>query len=104
MLKQKEVRRLKNGQSIWQALADSADLPGESLPGQCIVELMGDRRVLVEHHRGVQEYSRETIGVRVNYGVLQISGCDLELVQMTREQLIVRGTVHQLTLCRRDRK
>ena len=44
-------------------LAEGIDLPGEALPGQPVLEVAGDRRVLIEHHRGVTEYSRERIGI-----------------------------------------
>lgn len=92
---------MKKGQSIWQRLADSTDLPGETLPGMSVVELLGDSRVLVEHHRGVREYSRETIGIRLQWGILQVEGVDLELTRMTRHQLIISGVIRQLTVSRR---
>lgn len=94
---------MKKGQSFWQNLADSADLTGETLPGQWVVELLGDHRVLVENHRGVREYSRETIGIGLASGLLQVMGEDLELVQMTKEQLVIGGTVHQITLVRGEK-
>ena len=36
-----------------------------------IVEIAGDRRVLIENHFGVKEYSREKIGVKVKYGLVE---------------------------------
>ena len=57
------------GRMILQRLADGADLSAEPLPGQPIVEIAGDRRVLIENHFGVKEYSREKIGA--NSVVLQ---------------------------------
>ena len=48
------------GRMILQRLADGADLSAEPLPGQPIVEIAGDRRVLIENHFGVKEYSRES--------------------------------------------
>ena len=83
---------------ILQRLADGADLSAEPLPGQPIVEIAGDRRVLIENHFGVKEYSREKIGVKVKYG---LCGCDLELIRMTKEQLIISGRIDAVTLIRR---
>ena len=82
-------------------LAEGIDLPGEALPGQPVLEVAGDRRVLIEHHRGVTEYSRERIGVRVSYGQIMICGCGLELVRMCKEQLVVTGQIDGITFCRR---
>ena len=82
-------------------LADQTDLPGEAGLGQPLVELAGDRRVLIEHHLGVVQYGRECICVKVNYGVICVEGCGLELARMSREQLIIRGRIHRISVNRR---
>lgn len=82
-------------------LADGADLSEEALPGKALVELVGDRRVLVENHRGVTQYSRERIGIRLQYGMIMVSGSGLELARMSKEQLIITGRIDGITLCRR---
>ena len=89
------------GRMILQRLADGADLSAEPLPGQPIVEIAGDRRVLIENHFGVKEYSREKIGVKVKYGLVCVCGCNLELVRMTKEQLLISGRIDAVTLIRR---
>lgn len=94
---------MKKGRSILQRLADGADLPGEPLPSQPIVELAGDRRVLVENHFGVTQYSQERIGVKVKYGQVIVCGCGLELVRMTKEQLVICGKIDGITLIRRGK-
>lgn len=86
---------------FWDRLAESADLPGEALPGQPLLEVVGDRRVLIEQHRGVTEYSRERIGIRVSYGQIVICGCELELTRMCKEQLVITGRIDGITLRRR---
>lgn len=86
-----------------QKLADSADLSGEPLPGVPVVEMAGDRRVLIERHSGVSEYSRERICVKVRYGIVCICGCGLELTRMSREQLVISGRIDSIQLQRRCR-
>ena len=73
----------------------------EEVPGQPIVEIAGDRRVLIECHRGVLAYSRERIQVGVCYGSLCVCGCGLEMVHMSREKLIIYGTIDSISLQRR---
>lgn len=85
---------------FWERLG----LPGESLPGQVLVEITGENRVLIENHRGVREYSRERIGVNVSYGILQVCGSCLELRCMSRENLVICGRIDGVTLMRRERK
>lgn len=72
----------------------------EVLPGQTVVELLGDRRVLIEHHQGVTEYSRERIQVRVRSGILCVCGGALELCRMTGDQLVIVGRIDSLTIFR----
>lgn len=86
-----------------QRLADGADLAGEPLPGVAVVELAGDRRVLIEGHSGVIQYSREQVCVKVSYGCVCICGCGLELTRMSREQLIISGRIDAVTLERRGK-
>lgn len=86
-----------------QRLTDQMDLSGEPLPGVPVVELAGDRRVLIERHGGVTQYSREKICVKVSYGLVQVCGCGMELTRMTREQLVISGRIDSVHLLRRER-
>lgn len=90
------------GKENWaQRLTEGMDLTGETLPGESLAELAGDRRVLVEGHRGVTEYCRERITVKVRYGWLSIVGCGLELRQMSKQQLVVSGRIDGIQIRRR---
>lgn len=82
-------------------LTENTDLMGEPLPGQPVIEIAGEGRVLIEHHMGVREYSRERIGVKVKYGTVVICGHCLELSRMTREQLVISGRIDGVSLVRR---
>ena len=82
------VRRLTQG------------LEGESLPGVTVAELAGDRRVLVEGHRGVTEYSPSRVTVKVGFGELSVTGRGLELRQMSKTHLVVCGRIEGIELRR----
>ena len=84
-------------------LAGGMDLAGEPLPGQPIVELLGEHRVLIEHHFGVTQYCTDKVCVKVGYGTVVISGNCLEIRHMTKEQLVIMGQIDQITLHRRCR-
>ena len=86
---------------LLQRLAEEMDLAGEPIPGQSILELAGDGRVLVENHLGITQYCCEKICVKVKFGHLAISGCNLELTRMTRDQLIITGRIDTVTVHRR---
>lgn len=92
---------MKQRNGMLERLADRTDLQDEALPGQPLLELYGDRRVLIEHHRGVTEYGRERIQVRVRYGWICVCGGCLELARMTAEQLVITGRIDSVNLVRR---
>lgn len=72
----------------------------ETLPGQTLVEILADQRVLIEHHRGITQYSREHIQIRVKFGAICVSGEGLSLCRMTANQLVITGQIDSLTLLR----
>lgn len=84
-----------------ERLAERTDLQGEPLPGQPLVELLGERRVLIEHHGGVTEYGGEKIQIKMRYGCLCICGDRLELARMNAEQLIISGRIDSINIIRR---
>ena len=84
-----------------ERIAETTDLQGEIIPGQPLVEIFGERRVLIEHHGGVTQYSRELIRVKMSYGQLCVSGRCLELARMCADQLIITGDIDSVTMIRR---
>jgi len=89
-------------ESFLKRIAKVSVLQEEPIPGLPLVEVAGDKRVLIEHHKGVTEYGRDQICVRVSYGQIQVCGMDMELCRMTRGQLIITGQIHSVQFQRRN--
>ena len=102
MLEKKGVDTMHKDRRILQWLTENPELPGERIPGQSLLELAADRRVLIENHGGVTQYSRSRIGIKVRFGQILVCGCNLELARMTKEQLVITGRIESITLTRRD--
>ena len=66
------------------------------------MELLGEHRVLIEGHRGVREYCREKIGVKVSFGMISIRGTGLEMAHMTAQRLVICGQIDSVSLHRRS--
>lgn len=92
---------MSKGRFLLDRLTEDADLAAQPLPGQPIVEIAGDRRVLIENHFGVKEYGTQRITVKVKYGCVCICGEHLELMHMTKEQLVICGRIDCVTVQRR---
>lgn len=84
-----------------EQLTAATDLQDEPIPGLPLIEIAGDRRVLIEHHCGVTEYGDCKVGVKVKYGCILVCGNDLELSRMTKDQLIICGRIEAVKLIRR---
>lgn len=90
------------GQKWVEMLVGTGSQLEDSLGILPLVEVAGDRRVFVEHHQGVVQYSKEIVSIRVRYGILTIHGSGLELRHMSRTQLAVAGAINSITLERRS--
>lgn len=89
--------RNKKGFLQLEKLGDMSD---GVLPGIPLVEISDDRRVLIEHHRGVIAYGCCEICVRVRYGTVSVCGHGLTLARMTKEQLVICGCIESVRLMR----
>ena len=61
-----------------------------------IAELCGRNRVLIENHMGVLSYGIHEIRIKVNFGSLQVTGSDLKLMELCKEQLVIIGQIDAL--------
>jgi sporulation protein YqfC len=100
-VRKKEVPPMKRSGSWMERLAEGMDMNDTPMPGLPLVEVCGERRVLIENHRGVSRYGSEMICVRVSFGEVAVRGCNLELAKMTRGQLVILGRIDSVTMIRR---
>lgn len=75
---------------------------GEIRGGRTLLEIVGRERLVIEGHRGIQCYGNEEIQVRATYGCLLISGSQLRLCCMSREQLCITGSIDEVKLMGRS--
>lgn len=94
---------MKERRNFLDQLSAAADLRDEAIPGLPLIEIMGDQRVIIEHHCGVTEYGCNQICVKVKQGTVSVIGSKLELALMTKEQLIITGCIEGVKLTRRGK-
>ena len=85
------------GQKNWRTILAQHD----ELPKQPLLELTGDGRLLIENHRGICVYGKERICIRVQYGMIEINGEQMELAMISCQKLIVKGKINSVSLHRR---
>jgi sporulation protein YqfC len=81
-------------------MLDTGRLEEECVPGQFVVELLGDHRVLIENHHRITQYDPDRISVQVGYGIVSISGGNLRLRHISSKKLVICGEIHGIELFR----
>ncbi|MEX0974816.1 MAG: YabP/YqfC family sporulation protein [Bacillota bacterium] len=74
-----------------QEISEILELPldvGMDLPK---VTIIGNLGVLIQNHRGLIQYSPEKIVIGVGKGQIAILGKSLEIEEVSKEDMIVRG-------------
>ena len=74
------------------------DLSAQPISSTPIVEIAGNRRLLIENHKGVVEYEMERIVVLSKSGRIIISGSSLEIQQMSQHQLVIIGHIGTVSI------
>lgn len=91
---------MKQRRSLLERVITAADLDAELQPKLPLIEIAGEKRVLIENHLSVVQYSREQITIKVSYGCVQVKGKRLELAKLSREQLVITGCIDCVALSR----
>lgn len=68
----------------------------DAIPLQPIMELCGDRRILVENHQGIKRYSPEQIAISVRFGQITICGTGLHINKMEGQMLVITGLIESI--------
>lgn len=89
---------MKQDRGMVERMMDRLDLKDEPLPLRPLIEIVDNRRVLIENHRGVTQYSTRQIGIRLRKGSVCVCGEGLQLAVMRREQLVICGCIRSIVL------
>ena len=76
------------------ALEERLQLPGQAL-GELELRVLGDRRGLIENHRGLLICTGELIAVRGKKGCLRIFGSGLHIEAMDGGDLLFSGRLER---------
>ena len=84
---------MKKGKTILKNMAQRFDLPEEIVASLPVTETAGFSKITVEHHKGILEYTDQSIRIQVNIGTIHITGQDLEIILMNAERVMIAGTI-----------
>lgn len=84
---------MERKESFLEKTSAVLDIPGDILTGLPRVELLGDRELRMENHKGILAYGSEEIHVSGGKLVVRVRGNDLELRAMDPAQLLITGRI-----------
>ena len=67
-----------------------------------LIEIAGQKRIIMENHRGISYYGDDRILIRTEYGFTEITGNGLLLRCITRERLCITGVIDAVKLIGRS--
>ena len=78
------------------------DVPRELDKKQTRITIMAFDEMLIENYKGIMEYEEFFIKINTEIGTLNINGFNLNLVQMTDDDIIVKGVINGVDLERNN--
>ena len=90
------MEKSKRENRVLSGAAELFDLPADLVEGLPHVEMVGGGHFFMEHHRGILSYSEKEIDISGEKCLLRIFGENLELTNMTGDQLRIRGKISRL--------
>ena len=89
---------MKPRKRVISKVISAADLDAELEFGLPIIEIAGNKQVLIENHQSVIGYSTECICIKVKFGCICIHGNRLTIAKMASDQLVILGDIHCVQL------
>ena len=83
---------------VGQEALERLELPVNIAAGVARIELLGNRELYMDRHRGVLAYSTEEVDVNGGGVVVRIRGEGLQLLVMTEQELRLTGKIAGIEL------
>ena len=74
------------------------DIPLELDKTQTKITIISFEEVLIENYKGILEYEEFFIKISTQIGNIIINGFNLNIIQMTNEDIIVEGVINSIDL------
>lgn len=85
------MAELKKIRAAAEELSDRFCLPDDLLFGSAKLTVIAGKKILVENHKGILEYSSDRIVINLERGKISLSGSDFTLDAMNKNELLICG-------------
>lgn len=76
--------------------AESLELPREIVMNLPVIKITGKSEVFVENHKGIIEYTNDSLRLNTASGVIRIEGRNFYIREISQEDIIISGDIDTL--------
>jgi sporulation protein YqfC len=88
------MRRLRKKLNEWTSQV--IDLPPDVTLDLPRLTMIGNRRIMIENHRGLIHFSGEQLKLAINNGVLELLGNELIIRTISIDEISIEGRIDEL--------
>ncbi|NLW40239.1 MAG: sporulation protein YqfC [Tissierellia bacterium] len=79
-------------------ISEILELPKDVVMDLPKIVVVGNIQVNISNHKGIVEYTQETLRVNSSIGLIKICGTNLELKTILSEEIIVKGNIEKIEI------
>lgn len=79
-------------------LSEALELPKDVVLDLPKITIMGNIQLYISNHKGIIEYTKETLRINSTIGIVKISGTNMELKTILTEEIIVNGNIEKIEI------
>ncbi len=83
---------------ITNRINKALEIPREVAQNETKITIVGFDEMLIENFKGIMEYEEFYIKVKTNIGNLNINGFNLNLEQITEDDILVKGKIKNIDI------
>lgn len=87
---------MNNKKSKLSRLDKVLEMPKEISSNEPKITILGFNQMLIENYKGILEYQEFFIRVNTYIGILNINGFNLNLSEMTTDDILITGKIESL--------
>ncbi len=96
----RKKRKIKDKNSkkyvLKKRIYDSMDIPFELIDGIMRITLYDNSKLYIESHKGIIEYTNDSVRLNTDISILAIKGDNLVLDELSMEKVIVSGKINSI--------
>ena len=91
-----QVGALKPVPTTPSRLSELLEIPVELSTDNPKITVVGFEQLYIENHKGILEYQDYFVRLNTNIGIVNINGFNLELAEMTSDDILVTGKIDSI--------